>query len=155
MEIDGLYIVRTMLESDDSYEGKSEQGAMAVTTDREAVPECELWHFRLAHLCLDAVRKLSRAEKAILTLREVPRCVFTECVYGKMTHKPLPSVPESSRASRILEIIHSDIAGPIYLVSLGGSRYSLLFTDDFTRYKVGYAFKKQLDGLKCFKGYKA
>jgi len=71
MEIDGLYIVRTMLESDDSYEGKSEQGAMAVTTDKEAVRESALWHFRLAHLGVDVVRKLSRAENAIPTLPEV------------------------------------------------------------------------------------
>jgi len=50
MEIDGLYIVRTMLESDDSYKGKWEQEAMAVTTDKEAVRESALWHFRLMHL---------------------------------------------------------------------------------------------------------
>jgi len=31
----------------------------------------------------------------------------------------------------------------------------LLFTDDFTRYKVGYALKKKSDALKCFKEYKA
>jgi len=37
MEIDGLYILSTMLESDDYYEGKSEQGVMGVTTDKEAV----------------------------------------------------------------------------------------------------------------------
>jgi len=72
-----------------------------------------------------------------------------------MTWKPFPSVPESSCASWILEIIHSDIAGPIDPVSLGRSRYLLLFTDDFTRYKVGYALKKKSDALKYFKEYKA
>jgi len=72
-----------------------------------------------------------------------------------MTGKPFPSVPKSSPTSRIVEIIHSDIAGPIDPVSLGGSRYLLLFTDDFTRYKVGYGLMKKLDGLKCFKQYEA
>jgi len=55
MEIDGLYILRTMLESDDSYEGKSEQGVMAVTMVKEAVRESALWHFRLVHLGVNAV----------------------------------------------------------------------------------------------------
>jgi len=108
-----------MLESDDSYEGKSEQGGMAVTMDREAIRESELSHFRLAHLGVDAVQKVSRAENGIPTLPEVSRCVCTGYVYRKMTRKPFATVPESSRASGILEIIHSDIAGPIDPVSLG------------------------------------
>jgi len=114
-----------------------------------------VWHFHVAHLGVDGVRKLSRAENVIPTLPEVAGCVCTECVYGKMTRKTFPSVPESSRASRILEIIHSDIAAPIDPVPLGGSQYVLLFTDDFRRYKVGYALKKKSDALKCFKEYKA
>jgi len=80
-------------------------------------------------------------------------------VYGmclrKMTGKPFPSVPEFSRASWILEIIYSDITVPIDPVSLSGSQYLFLFTDDFTTYKVGYMLKKKLDALKCFKKYKA
>ena len=79
-----------MLESDDSYEGKSELGVMAMTTDKEAIRESALWHFLLAHLGVDAVRKLSKGENGIPTQTEVPRCVCTGCVYGKMTRKPFP-----------------------------------------------------------------
>jgi len=49
MEIDCLYILRTMMESDDSDKGKSEQGGMAVTTDKEAIRLSALWYFRLMH----------------------------------------------------------------------------------------------------------
>ena len=104
---------------------------------------------------MDTVRNLSRADNAIPTLPEVPQCVCMRCVYGKMTCKPFPSVPKSSRASRILQIIQSNIAEPIDPVSLGRSQYLLRFTDDFTRYKVAYALKKKLDSLKGFKEYKA
>ena len=54
MDIDGLYILKTMLESDYYYE-RVEHGVMAVTTDKEAVRESALWHFHLAHLGVDAV----------------------------------------------------------------------------------------------------
>ena len=140
-----------MLESDDSDEGKSELGVMAMTMDKEAVRESPLWHFCLAHLRVDAVRKSSKGENGIPTLPEVPRCVCTGCVYGKITRKPFPSLPESSRATRVLKVIHNNIAGLIHPVSSGGSCYLLLFTDDFTRYKVGYMLKKKSDALKFFK----
>jgi len=65
-----------MHESEDSYEGKSEQGAMAVTTDKDAVRESAMCHFHLVPLGVDVVRKLSRAENAIPTLPEVPQCVY-------------------------------------------------------------------------------
>jgi len=71
-----------------------------------------------------------------------------------MTHKTFPSVPESSWASSILDIIHGKIIGPIDPVLLVGSRYLLLFTDNFTRYKIGYMLKKTSDALKGFKKYK-
>jgi len=108
----------------------------------------------LAYLGVDALLRLSNGVNAIPTLPEGPRCVCTGCVYWKITSKPFPLVPDSSRATSILEIIQSDIAGPIDPVSRGGSPYLLLFMDDFTRYKVGYTLKKNSEALKCFKGYK-
>src|SRR5207237_9871975 len=71
-----------------------------------------------------------------------------------MTRKPFHPVPPSSRAIQVLEIIHSDIAGPLDPVSLGGAKYILRFTDDFTRFKVGYMLKKKSDAFQCFKDYK-
>jgi len=59
IEILGLYKLRTMLERDDSY-GKEKDWVIAVTTDREAVQESALWHWRLAHRGLDAVSRLSK-----------------------------------------------------------------------------------------------
>ena len=84
MEIDSLYILNTMLKRDDYYE-KAEHRVMAVTTDKEAIRESALWHFRLTHLGVDAVRTLSKGENVIPTLPEVPRCMYTACVYRKMT----------------------------------------------------------------------
>ena len=61
----------------------------------------------------------------------------------------------SSRATQPLEIIHSDIAGPINPRSLGGALYLLMFTDDYTRFKIGYLIKRKSEALMCFKDYKA
>lgn len=32
-----------------------------------------------------------------------------------------------------LKIVHTNIAGPFYIVSLGGNRYYVIFIDDFSR----------------------
>jgi len=54
-----------------------------------------------------------------------------------------------------LELIHSDIAGPIDLKSLGRAQYILIFTDDVTRYRVGYLLKCKSEAFTSFKEYKA
>lgn len=50
---------------------------------------------------------------------------------GKQTR--LPSSKSGSRALDVLEVVHSDICGPMETESLGGSRYYLTFTDDKSR----------------------
>ena len=72
-----------------------------------------------------------------------------------MARKPFPSVSSSSRATQPLELIRIDVAGPIGPKSLGGSQYLLMFTDDFTRYRVGYLLKWKSEALTRFKEYKA
>jgi len=85
----------------------------------------------------------------------VPRCVCTCCLYRKMARKPLRSVLPSAKATQPLKIVKSDIAGPINPKSLGGAPYLHLFTDDFTRYKVGYLLKCKSEAFARFKEYKA
>ena len=152
-EVNGLYILQTLpaIESARSLvaHGSEED------EDKVASKKAALWHFRLAHLCADAVRRLSMEDNAIPRLRAVPRCICTGCIYGKMIRKPFPPLPLSSRATQPLEIIHSDITGPVTPKTLGGALYLLMFTDDFTRFKVGYLMKRKSEALRCFKDYKA
>ena len=59
----------------------------------------------------------------------------------------------SNRAKDVLEIIHSDVCGPIENVSIGGSRYYLTFTDEFSRYTFVYFLKNKSDVPKYFKEF--
>ena len=38
------------------------------------------------------------------------------------------------RSTELLEIVHSDLCGPMQVESVGGSKYMLTFTDDYSRY---------------------
>ena len=51
---------------------------------------------------------------------------------GKMTKTPFSGTME--RANDLLEIIHTDVCGPMSVEACGGYRYFLTFTDDLSRY---------------------
>ena len=41
-----------------------------------------------------------------------------------------------ARATDLLEIIHTDVCGPMNVEARGGYRYFLTFTDDLSRYGI-------------------
>ena len=53
---------------------------------------------------------------------------------GKMTKTPFSGIME--RATDLLEIIHTDVCGPMNIEARGGYRYFLTFTDDLSRYGI-------------------
>ena len=62
---------------------------------------------------------------------------------------------QATRASEILEIVHSDVCGPMQENSLGGSRYFVTFIDDKSRFMVVYFMKTKDQVLEKFKEYEA
>jgi len=53
------------------------------------------------------------------------------CIRGKMTRTPFPK--SEPRDSKVLEIIHSDVYGPMRVESKGKARYIVTFIDDYSR----------------------
>ena len=54
-----------------------------------------------------------------------------------------------------MELIHSDVFGPIPVPSLGGAIYYVRFIDDFSRNTSLYFLKKKLEVFSKFKEFKA
>ena len=113
-----------------------------------------LWHYRLGHLGMGAVAKMSTLVDGVpsITLSR-DECVCEACLYGKMARKPFPTLPATSRATAVLDIVHSDIMGPMEVPSISGARFILLFVDDRTRYKHCYILKRKSEALQSFKDY--
>ena len=72
---------------------------------------------------------------------------------GKNTKKTFPS--SESKAKGILEIIHSDVCGPMSSSSLSGYVYYVSFIDDFSRKAWIYFMKKKDEVFNKFKEFKA
>ena len=66
---------------------------------------------------------------------------LTQCSRGSM-----------ERATDLLEIIHTDVCGPMNIEACGGYRYFLTFTDDLSRY--GYIYLMKLKQLKSSKNFR-
>ena len=61
------------------------------------------------------------------------------CLMGKMTKTAFSGTME--QATDLLEIIHTNVCGPISVEARGGYRYFLTFTDDLSRYGYIYLMK--------------
>src|ERR1700738_456261 len=77
------------------------------------------------------------------------------CLEGKMDRKY--NKQSSTRASKKLDLIHSDLCGPFPTNSVSGSRYFIIFVDDATRMTWVYCLKSKgaEEVLQIFQHFKA
>jgi hypothetical protein len=61
----------------------------------------------------------------------------------------------ATRAKEILDLIHSDVFGPIHVPSLGKSVYYVSFIDDFSRNTWIYFLRNKYEVFDKFKEFKA
>ena len=78
--------------------------------------------------------------------------VYMDCVKGKLTVKTRKE--KRAKKETILELIHTNVCGPISPNAMGGFKYFVTFIDDYSRFgKVKLISKKSkvLDAFKKFK----
>ena len=106
-----------------------------------------LWHYRLNHASLSQMRlmKLDMPElKKVVLGNDIKNCLH--CRLAKA--KRLPFDQERTRATRILEKVHSDTLGPINPCGFRTAhKYIITFKDDYSRYGEAYTMfdKTQVD----------
>ena len=133
------------------YEADSAHAAQSSTTNGAM----ELWHRRLGHLNVRSVGLLQSMVSGMdLGKGESPMSFCEGCVQGKQHRAPFPK-DAGTRASKPLEIVHSDVCGPMRTTSFGGARYFLTFIDDFSRKVWLYTLKTKGECLEKFKEFKA
>ena len=116
----------------------------------------ELWHQRYAHLSstyLDMLQSRSMVD-GLSFAHDDEISICEGCIYGKQHRRPFPKASKRVTTSP-LELIHSDVCGPISTPTIGGSRYFVTFIDNFSRYTVAYMMKRKDEALDKFKEYVA
>lgn len=114
----------------------------------------KLWHERYGHLSHRGMRTL-QSKSMVRGLPDFGVQSFTcsDCLVGK---QPRTAIPKKStwRAKEVLELIHSDICGPINPTSNSGLKYILCFIDDFSRKAWVYMLKEKSEAFTEFKAFK-
>lgn len=87
------------------------------------------WHDKLGHLNIKDVIHMSNRGVIPKVNSSILNC--SRCLQGKLTALPFPK--RLSRSTHKLEIIHSDLCGPMRTESLGKSKYFVTFKDDYSR----------------------
>jgi transposase InsO family protein len=113
-----------------------------------SISESRMWHRRLAHLHPAAMRSLIDG----LTHSDTTCNV---CIKAKAKRKiiRIPVKPTTMP----FELVHSDLCGPFSTPSHSGSRYYIIYIDDYTRYAEVYllADKKAESCVAAFQAYQA
>ena len=93
----------------------------------------------------EAVREMLKISKPTNTICE-------SCRYGKQ--KKVEFKTKEHFASCPLELVHTDLCGPMRTKGLDGELYFMLMIDDYTRMIVVSFLKKKSEAFECFKIYK-
>ncbi|GKV36117.1 hypothetical protein SLEP1_g44285 [Rubroshorea leprosula] len=89
-----------------------------------------------------------------MPLVHVDEHVCKVCQLGKQSQLPFPS-GQAHKASMKLQLVHTDICGPMKTASLSGNRYFLIFIDDFSRFCWVYFLKHKSEVFDVFIKFKA
>ena len=124
-------------------------GMVAYTgeTAMAAVEDPELWHRRFGHLGYDNLAKLAAGN--LVTGMATTAAEFKTageqacgtCITSKQHKIPRPS--SSSDTEKPLELVHTDVCGPMQVPSLGGSVYLATYLDDYSKLSVVKPVKRK------------
>ncbi|GMQ07023.1 hypothetical protein CsSME_00051392 [Camellia sinensis var. sinensis] len=113
-----------------------------------------LWHLRFGHLNFGSLKLLSSKNM----VKRLPHIAHTNevcksCILGKH-HRTSFAKEVKWRATKPLELVHTDVCGPLKPMSNGQNRYFLTFIDDYSRKTWVYFLKRKLEVFSIFKEFK-
>ena len=141
------YILDDFIILDVEYVNSNNNAYSLITSSHEN--DVMIWHARLNHIGQDRMSRL--AKEGLLgniDKVELPNC--EHCLKGKMARKPFG---KATRADTPLQLIHSDICGPMNVRARHGAYYFITFIDDYTRYGQIYLISHKSEALSCFKTF--
>jgi len=113
----------------------------------------ELWNRRFAHLHYRALPALKQMVLGVSDLPNGHQGVCMGCSLGKNSKHSFPS--SDSRSKGILDLVHSNVCGPMTVESLGRFLYFTTFIDDFSRETWIYFLKGKYELFSKLKKFKA
>ena len=121
---------------------------------RNATYDLHTWHKILGHCNKSDIKKLLNLVKGIKIkpiLNYALNCDI--CIQRKMSNESNKTL--DCKATKILALVHSDLAGPISSLAKDGYKYVLNFTDDYSGLTMLYFLKHKSSTLHTTMKYLA
>ena len=136
----------------DHYEKQVQVCVAKIKT--QGMKNAELWHARFGHVNYGSLLLLQQHNMVqdMSFLEMPPKHVCEGCVLGKMQRFAFPK-DGSARATQKLQLIHSDLCGPMRTPSIGSSLYFVTFIDDFSRFCWVYPLKEKSGVFAVFQHF--
>ena len=83
-------------------------------------------------------------------LEKVELSTCEHCLKGKLPRKPFG---KATRGEFPLQLIHSDVCGPMNVRARHGAYYFITFINDYSRYGLIYLISHKVKALSCFKTF--
>jgi hypothetical protein len=109
----------------------------------------ELWHRRMVHLhhgALGCLRQVVTGVPQVATDKESP---CKGCTLGKYARKPFQA--SEHRSKGVLDLVHSDVCGPMSVKSVSGFLYYVIFINDHSKKTWIYFLKTKDEVFREFK----
>lgn len=130
----------------------SSQESELVTSEEEGM---ELWHRRLGHVGNSRMEQMHNKKMVDgFPNFHVNKEICGVCKLGKQVREAFPTESQTKTKEK-LEIVHTNVCGPMQTESLNGSIYFLLLVDDYTHMAWIYFLKQKSEVFSVFKKSKA
>ena len=111
--------------------------------------DVNVWHSRLRHIGQQRMNRLAK-EGLLGSLKKFNLPTCPNYLEGKMARKPFG---KAIRAQIPLQLVHSDVCGPMNVRAKHGASYFITFIDDFTRFGYIYLISHKSKALGCFRNF--
>ena len=149
--VDGIYILTP--DKHELYNSELDNNSHVKSLKKKfpSTSDAYLWHLRLGHINSNRIQRLIKdGPLEPLDFDKFPVC--ESCLEGKMTKRPFNA--KSRKAEELLELMHSDVCGPISIQARGGYEYFITFTDDYSRFGYVYLMKRKSETFEKFKEFR-
>ncbi|KAL9444243.1 hypothetical protein AB3S75_017429 [Citrus x aurantiifolia] len=142
-----------------SVKMNSKSFSLSWNKDESSAYQCtlnhaELWHKRMGHFHYSALDYMQKNDLVHgMTFNGGGASVCEVCQLGKQARLPFP-VNKAWRAVEKLQLIHTDVCGPMRTASLNGNRYFMVLIDDFSRMCWVYFLKQKSEVASVFWKFK-
>lgn len=134
----GMYKLNVREQDESAYLVKSE--------DKIKYQKGEKWHRMLGHPAYSSMNFLKFKDPEI----NIPEKKCITCIKAKHSRKPFNKAG-GERSKKILDLIHTDVCGPMPVQSLGGHKYFITMIDDYSRKCFLYPLKSKSEAFEKFK----